>query len=64
MIDLFLLQKVYSFGSGKYGQLGQEASNADHVDPIILSALKGKRVVAVSCGEIHSAAITGNRSII
>jgi len=49
---------VYSFGFGKFGQLGQVTESSDHTDPVIVSALKGKRVVSVSCGESHSLAIT------
>eukprot|EP01113_Clastostelium_recurvatum_P015278 TRINITY_DN1847_c0_g1_i2.p1 TRINITY_DN1847_c0_g1~~TRINITY_DN1847_c0_g1_i2.p1 ORF type:complete len:799 (-),score=177.11 TRINITY_DN1847_c0_g1_i2:50-2446(-) len=49
---------VYSFGSGKEGQLGQCTTNADQLDPAVVSALKGKRITKVSCGESHSLAIT------
>lgn len=50
---------MYSFGNGKYGQLGQVTEFNDHTDPVIVAALKGKRVIAVSCGETHSLAVTG-----
>lgn len=55
--------KVYSFGFGKFGQLGQITEKADHYDPVIVSGLKGKKVVGISCGEAHSLAITGVFSI-
>lgn len=50
---------MYSCGSSKYGQLGLSNEIQEKADPSVISALKGKKVSFVSCGEAHSAAVTG-----
>ena len=48
---------VYSFGNGKFGQLGL-GNFEDSLQPSVIEGLKGKRIVSVSCGEHHSLAIS------
>ena len=54
--------RVLSFGTGQYGQLGHGFSDGkqlpDIVRPKFIEALNGVRIVTVSAGELHSAAVT------
>lgn len=50
--------RVYSFGDGEYGQLGHGDSK-DQWTPTLIEALsEGKFVVQVTCGWLHSMALT------
>jgi len=51
---------LYSWGSNYDGQLGQRSGGPIQVEiPIVVEALLGKRIMAISCGYYHSLAITG-----
>ncbi len=52
-----LTRPVYSFGRGKLGRLGH-GDEDDQTKPKLIETLRDKTVVAVSCGEQHSIAIT------
>jgi alpha-tubulin suppressor-like RCC1 family protein len=47
---------VYSFGMGKLGQLGHGVLE-DCLEPVIVEGLKGKKIINVKCGEMHSIAV-------
>ena len=40
---------VFSFGSGKYGQLGHNSTNDEHL-PRKISELMGSEVTQIACG--------------
>ncbi|KAJ8403638.1 hypothetical protein AAFF_G00349640 [Aldrovandia affinis] len=46
---------VFTFGSGKYGQLGHN-SNRDELQPRLVAELWGSRVTQIACGRHHSLA--------
>eukprot|EP00276_Gloeochaete_wittrockiana_P002422 CAMPEP_0184673504 /NCGR_PEP_ID=MMETSP0308-20130426/86719_1 /TAXON_ID=38269 /ORGANISM="Gloeochaete witrockiana, Strain SAG 46.84" /LENGTH=980 /DNA_ID=CAMNT_0027121001 /DNA_START=111 /DNA_END=3050 /DNA_ORIENTATION=+ len=49
---------VWSWGEGKWGALGH--GRRQTVDePLVISSLSGASVVDISCGTLHSAAVTG-----
>lgn len=48
--------EMYSWGWNHFGQLGLEG-HEDIKVPTLVSALKKKKVVAVSCGEGHTTCI-------
>ena len=48
--------ELYTWGWNYYGQLGYEGPT-DNFVPTLVSELKDKKVVWVSCGEGHSTAI-------
>lgn len=48
---------VYAFGSGKIGQLGIDGAQ-EALDPAVISALKGRRIVRVSASEQTSLAVS------
>ncbi|MGH7217887.1 MAG: IPT/TIG domain-containing protein [Candidatus Microsaccharimonas sp.] len=57
--------KVYSWGEGAYGRLG-EGSTADRPTPVAVDAsgaLLGKTVVAITVGRMHSLALTSDGSV-
>ena len=41
--------ELYSWGRGNYGRLGHGSSD-DHTQPAIVAALKGQKVIDMSCG--------------
>ena len=59
--------ELYTWGRGNYGRLGHD-NNDDQSVPLLLSSLKGQRVIDVSCGssDAQTLAVTdaGNQSII
>jgi hypothetical protein len=50
--------RVYSFGDGRYGQLGHGDKENKFTPTLIEAALEGEFVVQVACGYIHSMALT------
>ena len=48
---------LYTFGNGRYGQLGHGEQRPE-VAPQRVNALRHARVVGVACGEFHSLALT------
>lgn len=59
--------RVFSFGTGHYGQLGHGFQSGkqlpDETRPRIIDALAKKRIVCISAGELHSAAICEDGSL-
>jgi len=55
--------EVYSWGRGDYGQLGL-GENREVLAPTILTALKGKIITCIGCGQYHNVAGTGTRETI
>ncbi|XP_040568701.2 LOW QUALITY PROTEIN: E3 ubiquitin-protein ligase HERC2-like [Lepeophtheirus salmonis] len=51
--------EVYSWGEGQDGKLGH-GSRTSCDRPRVIEALRGKDVIAISCGGAHSSAITAN----
>lgn len=51
--------KVFSFGDGSRGQLGQGTRVQEQKEPSIIQQLSNLKVTSISCGDCHSAAITG-----
>jgi len=49
--------KVYAFGWGKYGCLG-DGSREDRLVPTLTRGLEGVHVAQVACGWRHSIAVT------
>lgn len=64
--SLFLTDtgRVLSCGNGSYGQLGHGYSGAkqlpDYMKPTYISFFNGMRIICVSAGEIHSAAVNSD----
>ncbi|XP_028323711.1 probable E3 ubiquitin-protein ligase HERC4 [Gouania willdenowi] len=54
---LTLSGAVFGWGCNKFGQLGLNDMN-DHHYPSLLKSLRSQKVVYVSCGEDHTAALT------
>ncbi|XP_077351382.1 putative E3 ubiquitin-protein ligase HERC4 isoform X2 [Festucalex cinctus] len=54
---LTLSGAVFGWGRNKFGQLGLSDSN-DRCFPALLKSLRSQRVIFVSCGEDHTAALT------
>ena len=51
--------EVFSWGSGRYGRLGQ-GHLRDRFSPLMIDCpLRGRDVVQVACHEFHSAALCG-----
>ena len=51
--------EVYSWGTGAGGRLGN-GKERNRFTPLAIAGLRGRYVNQVSCGEAHSAAISGN----
>ncbi|ELR12866.1 ADPribosylation factor subfamily protein [Acanthamoeba castellanii str. Neff] len=45
----------YTWGGGKYGQLGHSHTTQDELEPRLVASLRGKRVVGAACGWLHTA---------
>eukprot|EP01129_Flabellula_baltica_P009605 TRINITY_DN3949_c0_g1_i1.p1 TRINITY_DN3949_c0_g1~~TRINITY_DN3949_c0_g1_i1.p1 ORF type:complete len:747 (+),score=161.89 TRINITY_DN3949_c0_g1_i1:30-2243(+) len=56
------LGKVYSFGKGDYGQLGNDKYK-DRLNPKGISAFDGLEIVDIECGYHHSAVISESGSL-
>uniref|UniRef100_A0AAQ5X3W4 HECT domain-containing protein n=1 Tax=Amphiprion ocellaris TaxID=80972 RepID=A0AAQ5X3W4_AMPOC len=54
---LTLSGAVFGWGRNKFGQLGLNDSN-DRYFPALLKSLRSQRVIYISCGEDHTAALT------
>uniref|UniRef100_A0A3P9K827 HECT and RLD domain containing E3 ubiquitin protein ligase 4 n=1 Tax=Oryzias latipes TaxID=8090 RepID=A0A3P9K827_ORYLA len=54
---LTLSGAVFGWGRNKFGQLGLNDTN-DRCFPALLKALRSQRVIYISCGEDHTAALT------
>ncbi|KAF9168412.1 hypothetical protein DFQ26_008362 [Actinomortierella ambigua] len=50
--------RLFSWGSGRFGQLGHGTVQADVVHPTPIEALEGLRVVDAACGATHSLALS------
>eukprot|EP01128_Nolandella_sp_AFSM9_P008683 TRINITY_DN5371_c0_g1_i1.p1 TRINITY_DN5371_c0_g1~~TRINITY_DN5371_c0_g1_i1.p1 ORF type:complete len:1070 (-),score=118.80 TRINITY_DN5371_c0_g1_i1:77-3217(-) len=50
---------VYTFGTNTHGELGHNDTN-QRVLPELVTALKGKRIVAISCGKSHMLALSAD----
>eukprot|EP00697_Spironema_sp_BW2_P012156 gnl/Spiro4/28263_TR13973_c0_g1_i1.p1 gnl/Spiro4/28263_TR13973_c0_g1~~gnl/Spiro4/28263_TR13973_c0_g1_i1.p1 ORF type:complete len:432 (+),score=29.07 gnl/Spiro4/28263_TR13973_c0_g1_i1:103-1398(+) len=50
--------KVYTWGRGRDGRLGLGQTELDSVRPTLVETLREHRVVQISCGGFHSAALT------
>ena len=50
---------VYTFGQGKYGQLGH-GGKENRTSPALVQALQGKRITQVQCGRFHTMAWTSS----
>eukprot|EP00164_Ancoracysta_twista_P000517 GFYU01000691.1.p1 GENE.GFYU01000691.1~~GFYU01000691.1.p1 ORF type:complete len:497 (+),score=83.72 GFYU01000691.1:141-1631(+) len=53
---------VYTWGWGKYGQLGH-GNRKDYFVPTPIKALRGQDIVQVACGHYHSVAVTRNGEV-
>ncbi|XP_037533808.1 probable E3 ubiquitin-protein ligase HERC4 [Nematolebias whitei] len=54
---LTLSGAVFGWGCNKFGQLGLNDTN-DRCHPVLLKSLRSQKVIYVSCGEDHTAALT------
>ncbi|XP_069546096.1 probable E3 ubiquitin-protein ligase HERC4 isoform X5 [Brachyistius frenatus] len=59
---LTLSGAVFGWGRNKFGQLGLNDSN-DRGFPALLKSLRSQRVIYISCGEDHTAALTKLRGV-
>uniref|UniRef100_A0A8P4KRC0 HECT domain-containing protein n=1 Tax=Dicentrarchus labrax TaxID=13489 RepID=A0A8P4KRC0_DICLA len=59
---LTLSGAVFGWGRNKFGQLGLNDSN-DRLFPTLLKSLRSQRVIYISCGEDHTAALTKLRGV-
>uniref|UniRef100_A0A3B5B6K7 HECT and RLD domain containing E3 ubiquitin protein ligase 4 n=1 Tax=Stegastes partitus TaxID=144197 RepID=A0A3B5B6K7_9TELE len=59
---LTLSGAVFGWGRNKFGQLGLNDSN-DRCFPALLKSLRSQRVIYISCGEDHTAALTKLRGV-
>uniref|UniRef100_A0A3Q3E855 HECT and RLD domain containing E3 ubiquitin protein ligase 4 n=1 Tax=Labrus bergylta TaxID=56723 RepID=A0A3Q3E855_9LABR len=59
---LTLSGAVFGWGRNKFGQLGLNDTN-DRCFPILLKSLRSQRVIYISCGEDHTAALTKLRGV-
>uniref|UniRef100_A0AAQ5ZXY8 HECT domain-containing protein n=1 Tax=Amphiprion ocellaris TaxID=80972 RepID=A0AAQ5ZXY8_AMPOC len=59
---LTLSGAVFGWGRNKFGQLGLNDSN-DRYFPALLKSLRSQRVIYISCGEDHTAALTKLRGV-
>ncbi|KAJ3442371.1 ras-related protein rab-5c [Anaeramoeba flamelloides] len=55
--------KVYSWGYGKQGQLGQGKKNVNIAEPKLIKFFEDIKITNISCGHHHSAAISSNGKI-
>ncbi|XP_051871021.1 X-linked retinitis pigmentosa GTPase regulator-like isoform X2 [Pristis pectinata] len=53
-------EDVYAFGFGQFGQLGHGTFIFESSLPKVVEGLKKKNVQFISCGENHTAVVTGN----
>ncbi|KAM6916059.1 putative E3 ubiquitin-protein ligase HERC4 [Xenentodon cancila] len=53
---------VFGWGCNKFGQLGVNDTN-DRCFPTLLKSLRSQRVIYISCGEDHTAALTKLRGV-
>jgi alpha-tubulin suppressor-like RCC1 family protein len=51
--------EVFSWGSGRFGQLGHEELTNSLDKPTAIEFFQGLRVKEIACGSFHSAVITG-----
>lgn len=54
------MTSVYSFGQGSSGQLGHGDEDDQTKPKLIIAELRNTRIVKISCGARHSAAISDN----
>uniref|UniRef100_A0A672ZW79 HECT domain-containing protein n=1 Tax=Sphaeramia orbicularis TaxID=375764 RepID=A0A672ZW79_9TELE len=59
---LTLSGAVFGWGRNKFGQLGLNDTN-DRYFPSLLKSLRSQRVIYISCGEDHTAALTKLRGV-
>uniref|UniRef100_A0A671XKZ7 HECT and RLD domain containing E3 ubiquitin protein ligase 4 n=1 Tax=Sparus aurata TaxID=8175 RepID=A0A671XKZ7_SPAAU len=59
---LTLSGAVFGWGRNKFGQLGLNDTN-DRCFPALLKSLRSQRVIYISCGEDHTAALTKLRGV-
>uniref|UniRef100_A0A7N8XF07 HECT and RLD domain containing E3 ubiquitin protein ligase 4 n=1 Tax=Mastacembelus armatus TaxID=205130 RepID=A0A7N8XF07_9TELE len=59
---LTLSGAVFGWGRNKFGQLGLNDTN-DRYFPSLLKSLRSQRVIHISCGEDHTAALTKLRGV-
>uniref|UniRef100_A0A8C3AT06 HECT and RLD domain containing E3 ubiquitin protein ligase 4 n=1 Tax=Cyclopterus lumpus TaxID=8103 RepID=A0A8C3AT06_CYCLU len=59
---LTLSGAVFGWGRNKFGQLGLNDCN-DRFSPALLKSLRSQRVIYISCGEDHTAALTKLRGV-
>uniref|UniRef100_A0A3B4Z5D6 HECT and RLD domain containing E3 ubiquitin protein ligase 4 n=1 Tax=Seriola lalandi dorsalis TaxID=1841481 RepID=A0A3B4Z5D6_SERLL len=59
---LTLSGAVFGWGRNKFGQLGLNDTN-DRYFPALLKSLRSQRVIYISCGEDHTAALTKLRGV-
>lgn len=53
---------VYAFGLGQFGQLGLGTFLFETSEPKIIERIKDQKISYISCGENHTALMTGMRS--
>uniref|UniRef100_UPI00398F680E X-linked retinitis pigmentosa GTPase regulator-like isoform X2 n=1 Tax=Pristiophorus japonicus TaxID=55135 RepID=UPI00398F680E len=53
-------EHVYAFGFGQFGQLGHGTFIFESSVPKVVEQLKKKNIQFISCGENHTAVVTGN----
>lgn len=50
---------VYTFGLGQFGQLGLGTFIFETSEPTVIEHIKDQKISYISCGENHTALITG-----
>lgn len=58
MITPLTFRSVYTWGTGKKGELGTGVCETQ-LDPVIIEGLKGKNIIQIVSGEYHSLALVG-----
>jgi len=51
---------VYSWGRGRYGALGQDDSEKDHIMPVRIDGLNANVINRIACGRWHCVVLANN----
>ena len=62
-LSLLSHQQVFTWGNNDGGALGREVDDGEEFNPGVVAKLEGVKVVQVSAGDSHTAALTDTGSI-
>jgi alpha-tubulin suppressor-like RCC1 family protein len=54
---------VYAWGDNKFGQIGIESERECESKPVKLNSFSGQKIISISCGSMHSMALSENRNV-